>query len=279
MLPDSLILDDVTRALVEDVGTGDLTAELIPVDLMVSALIISREPMLVCGQRWVDKTFKSLDPEIKMHWLVNEGEWLERPQTLCQLQGLARGIMTAERTALNFLQTLSGTATQTHQIVQRLQGKHTRLLDTRKTIPGLRMAQKYAVACGGGTNHRMGLYDAYLIKENHIAACGSITAAILRAKQQLDGHFIEVEVETLAEFQEALLAKPSRIMLDNFTLPMILEAVALNQSSACELEVSGGIDLKDIERVAATGVDFVSVGAITKSLRAIDLSLLIKDRS
>lgn len=274
MTPDS-VLQEVKRALAEDVGSGDVTAALLPSDRMVTARIFSREPMLVCGQDWVMAAFREVDKAIAVTWLVEEGAWLATPATLCTIHGLARSILTAERTVLNFLQTLSATATQTYQYVQALKGSTTRLLDTRKTLPGLRLAQKYAVACAGGVNHRMGLYDAFLIKENHIAACGSITKAVALARQTAPTVWIEVEVETLSELREALEAKPARVLLDNFTQEMLVLAVAMNHPKRCELEASGGITLETVASVAACGVDFVSVGAITKSVQAIDLSLLI----
>lgn len=277
----SMTLDDISievaRALEEDIGNGDVSAQLLPDTLMVQAKIISREPMLVCGQAWVDQVFATLDKHISIKWQVKDGQWLEKPQTLCEIKGLARPILSGERAALNFLQTLSATATSTHAFCEQLVGYKTRLLDTRKTLPGLRQAQKYAVLCGGGTNHRMGLYDAFLIKENHIKACGSITKAIALARNQLPQHFIEVEVENLIEFQEALQVFPNRIMLDNFSIEMIKEAVAMRGASPCELEVSGNVELSNIKDYAKTGVDFISVGAITKSIRAIDLSLLIDE--
>ena len=271
------VCSDVRRALAEDVGSGDVTAALLPATLMVQAEIISREPMLLCGQAWVNETLHQLDPQIKIQWHVAEGQWLDKAQSLCDLQGQARSILTAERTALNFLQTLSATATQTHHYVQKLQGTSTRLLDTRKTIPGLRAAQKYAVHCGGGVNHRMGLYDAFLIKENHIRACGSVAGAIALARQSNKHLLVEIEVETLSELREALEAHPDRILLDNFSLEMLFEAVLMNQPKSCELEASGGIDSDTIAAVARSGVDFISVGAITKSLQAIDLSLLVRE--
>ena len=275
MIPDKQhILSNVQNALREDIGTGDVTAALLPADKVVDAIILSREPMLLCGRAWVDCTFADVDPTISVRWLFEEGAWLDTPSTLCQIRGSARSILTAERTALNFLQTLSATATQTYHYLQPLQGYKTQLLDTRKTLPGLRLAQKYAVACAGGTNHRLGLYDAFLIKENHIKACGSIRAAIERARQGAPGLLIEIEVETLEELREALECLPDRIMLDNFNLDMLEEAVIMNQDR-CELEASGGVDLSTIARVAHTGVDYISVGAITKSVQAIDLSLLI----
>ena len=242
---------------------------------MVSAVIISREPMLICGCPWVDMTFAEVDPAVDIQWLAPEGVWLNEPATLCNIRGQVRSILTAERTALNFLQTLSATATQTHYYLKQLQGSPTRLLDTRKTLPGLRLAQKYAVARAGGVNHRLGLYDAFLIKENHIKACGSITNAILMAKKMDSTLLIEIEVETLDELREALMARPSRILLDNFSPQMLVDAVAMNQPRQCELEASGGIHLANIRSVAQTGVDYISVGALTKSIQAIDLSLLI----
>lgn len=274
-----VLLNDVKRALLEDIGSGDVTAVLLPSDLTVDAQIIAREPLFVCGCPWVDAVFAEVDPTLRIQWYVDEGSWVDKPAILCTIQGHARSILTAERTALNFLQTLSATATATYHFVQSLKGTTTKLLDTRKTIPGLRMAQKYAVACAGGVNHRFGLYDAYLIKENHIKACGSITHAIDEARRTQPNIFLEVEVETLKELREALIAKPDRILLDNFTLEMLVEAVALNQAIQCPLEASGGVDIDTIASIAKTGVDYISVGAITKSIQAIDLSLLIKDKT
>jgi nicotinate-nucleotide pyrophosphorylase (carboxylating) len=273
----SKVLADVARALAEDVGTGDVSAALLPANLHAEAEIISREPMLVCGRPWVEAVFAEVNPEVRLNWLVNEGDWLAQPAVLCQISGAARAILTAERCALNFLQTLSGTATQTHRYLEALKGSKTRLLDTRKTLPGLRFAQKYAVACAGGVNHRLGLYDAYLIKENHIKACGSIKNAIEQARLHHNNLLVEIEVETLDELREALMAKPDRILLDNFSRTMLEEAVQINQSQGCELEASGGIDLTNLASIAQTGVDYISVGAITKSIQAIDLSLLIRD--
>ncbi|MDP1603904.1 MAG: carboxylating nicotinate-nucleotide diphosphorylase [Legionella sp.] len=270
------ILVDVTRALDEDIGTGDVSAALLPSDLMVEAEIISREPMLVCGKPWVDEVFRKVNPAIHLNWSVNDGDWLAHPATLCRIKGLAKDILTAERTALNFLQTLSATATQTYHYVQQLKGTNVRLLDTRKTLPGLRYAQKYAVTCGGGSNHRMGLYDAFLIKENHIKACGSISNAIKSARAYNHNLLVEIEVESIEELHEALGSSPDRVLLDNFTLDMLKEAVAINQPRRCYLEASGGIDLTTLKLVAATGVDYISVGSITKSIQAIDLSLLIR---
>ncbi|MBI2784807.1 MAG: carboxylating nicotinate-nucleotide diphosphorylase [Legionella longbeachae] len=268
---------DVSRALQEDLGEGDVTAALLPEHLEVTAEIISREPMVVCGQPWVNEVFNQIDSEIKLDWKVNEADWLAYPSTLCTILGPAKSILTAERTALNFLQTLSATATQTYYYVQKLCGTQTRLLDTRKTIPGWRLAQKYAVTCGGGINHRIGLFDAFLIKENHIKACGSVAKAIALARQTDKALLVEIEVETLEELREALLGRPDRIMLDNFSQEMLKEAVKINQPKHCALEVSGGVTLENIAELAHLGVDFISVGAITKSIQAIDLSLLIRD--
>ncbi|MGQ3888702.1 carboxylating nicotinate-nucleotide diphosphorylase [Legionella sp. CNM-1927-20] len=272
----SQVLNDVRRALEEDIGSGDVSAALLAADLYAQAEIISREPMVLCGGPWVEAAFREINPSIELTWLVNEGDWLPKATTLCLVKGLARDILTAERCALNFLQTLSATATQTHHYVKELQGTKARLLDTRKTLPGLRYAQKYAVVCGGGVNHRMGLYDAFLIKENHIKACGSITNAIKRARETNTNLLVEIEVETMNELREALQAKPDRILLDNFTQPMLIEAVSLNVPHQCDLEASGGINLANIKAIAQTGVDYISIGNITKSIQAIDLSLLIR---
>lgn len=273
----SQIKIDAAHALKEDVGAGDVTAALLPIELSAEAEIISREPMIVCGQRWVKEVFYQIDSQIKVIWHVEEGAYLDKPATLCTLYGSARSILTAERTALNFLQTLSATATQTYRYVQQLKGTKAQLLDTRKTIPGLRVAQKYAVTCAGGVNHRMGLYDAFLIKENHIKACGTVAKAITLARRTYRTILVEIEVETLGELGEALACSPDRILLDNFNLNMLEEAVKMNQSTNCTLEASGGITLENIAEIARTGVDFISVGAITKSVQAIDLSLLIKE--
>lgn len=273
----AMIASQVSTALAEDVGSGDVTAALLPSSQHVIAEIISREPMVVCGQAWVNEVFRQVDPAIRVEWKVRESEKLSSPETLCRIEGNARTVLTAERTALNFLQTLSATATQVSQYVEKLKETSVRLLDTRKTIPGLRLAQKYAVRCGGGTNHRMGLYDAFLIKENHIKACGSISKAINLARETHQNLLVEIEVENLDEFQQALDAQPDRIMLDNFNLEQLHQAVKMKKNHNCELEVSGGINLETIQDVAKTGVDYISVGAITKSIQAIDLSLLIRE--
>jgi nicotinate-nucleotide pyrophosphorylase (carboxylating) len=272
-----LIRADVQRALAEDVGKGDVSSVLIPATCTAVASVISREPMLVCGIPWFDEVFAAVDSTLSVNWMVQEGAWLDAPTVLCHIQGSARSILIAERTALNFMQTLSATATQTHRFLKQLDGLPTRLLDTRKTIPGFRLAQKYAVACAGGTNHRLGLYDAVLIKENHIKACGSIALAIQKSRDIHPTLFVEVEVETLDELREALVASPERILLDNFNLHDLRAAVLMNQPKRCDLEASGGVDISTIREIAMTGVDFVSVGCITKSIHAIDLSLLIQE--
>ncbi len=269
------ILDEVKRALTEDIGSGDVTAALLPEEQILTAEIIAREALLVCGQAWVNTVFALLDTRIECEWLVAEGGWQDKPTTLCRLKGPARAVLTGERTALNFLQTLSGTATQTYHYLQQLTGSTTCLLDTRKTLPGLRKAQKYAVACAGAMNHRMGLYDAFLIKENHIAAYGSIAAVITAARQADSELFLEIEVQTLEELRQALLCKPDRVLLDNFDETMIRAAVSLNNPKVCPLEVSGGIRQSNLATIADMGIDYISVGALTKSVRAIDLSLLV----
>ncbi len=272
-----MIQTDIQRALAEDIGTGDVSSLLIPENCSALADVVSREPMLVCGIPWFNAVMSAVNPQLEVSWLVNEGQWLNEPELLCHIKGPARSLLTAERTALNFLQTLSATATQAHHYLEALKGLPTRLLDTRKTIPGLRRAQKYAVSCAGGVNHRLGLYDAVLIKENHIKACGSIHLAIEQARQTNPSLFVEVEVETLDELREALNAAPDRILLDNFTLEQLRDAVQMNQSNHCDLEASGGVTLSTIRAIAETGVDFISVGSMTKSIQAIDLSLLIRE--
>ncbi len=271
------IKDDVIRALQEDIGSGDVTSELLPESLIVTAQILSREPMVVCGTEWVDAVFNAVHQQIKVDWLVQDGMLLDKPTQLCLIHGPVKSILTAERTALNFLQTLSGTATRTHLYVKNLHGSKTKLLDTRKTIPGLRHAQKYAVKCGGGENHRFGLYDAYLIKENHIKACGSISNAVSFAKNKYPHLFLEVEVESLQELKEALSLSVDRILLDNFDLAMLNQALKLRGDLSVKLEFSGNVSLDNISTIAATGVDYISVGALTKSVQAIDLSLLIME--
>ncbi|MDX2345734.1 MAG: carboxylating nicotinate-nucleotide diphosphorylase [Legionella sp.] len=271
------IRDDVVRALKEDVGAGDITAALISKNASGKAIVLSREPMVICGIPWVNHVFFSINPDIQINWQVSECDELYEPATLAVITGSLRGILTAERTALNFLQTLSGVATEIKRYTKLLKNTNTKLLDTRKTLPGLRQAQKYAVTCGGGVNHRMGLYDAVLIKENHIKACGSIQAAVDKARANNQGNWIEVEVENLDEFKAALIAAPDRILLDNFDNHMLKAAVLLRAEKNIILEASGGINLSNIKNIAETGIDYISVGAITKSVRAIDLSLLLDD--
>ncbi|WDO01711.1 carboxylating nicotinate-nucleotide diphosphorylase [Aeromonas allosaccharophila] len=273
----------VRAALLEDLGdalttldqpdaSADITAQLIPADRMASARVITREAGVFCGQPWVDEVFTQLGGDVKVEWKVQDGEVLSPNQELFRLHGPARLLLTGERNALNFVQTLSGVATLTARYVAELEGTDCRLLDTRKTIPGLRTAQKYAVTCGGGKNHRIGLYDAYLIKENHILACGGIAEAINEARRLNPGKPVEVEVESLAELEQALAANADIVMLDNFDVAMMREAVAINQGRA-KLEVSGNVTLDTLAEFAATGVDFISVGALTKHVRALDLSM------
>jgi nicotinate-nucleotide pyrophosphorylase (carboxylating) len=273
----NLIKQEVSLALQEDIGSGDVTGQLIDVTQISKAEIITREPMLLCGTPWTMEAIKQVNADLSIEWMAQDGNWVGKPGLIAKIIGLTRDILLLERTILNFIQLLSGTATQTYQFVQAIQGFDTKLLDTRKTIPGLRHAQKYAVACGGGHNHRMGLYDAFLIKENHIKATGSITAAIAKARSLNPKLFLEVEVENLMELEEALPLKPDRILLDNFPLNGLVEAVELNKSYNCALEASGGITLENIANIAATGVPYISVGCITKSLKAIDLSLLVQE--
>lgn len=262
----------VAIALEEDIKSGDLTAGLIPEETQAEANIICREKAVICGRPWFDEVFRQVDPEIKIEWLCEEGERVEADQCLCIIKGSARNILTAERTALNFLQTLSATATITAQYVAQLQGSHTQLLDTRKTLPGLRLGQKYAVACGGGRNHRIGLFDAILIKENHIMAAGGIPQAVSTAKQMHPNTTVEVETENLNEVQQAIEAGADIIMLDNFSLEMMAQAVALVDRKA-KLEVSGNVELSHLPQLVKTQVDFISTGAITKHIQAIDLSM------
>ena len=266
----------VATALEEDVGGGDLTAQLIPADRISHATVITREAATLCGRAWVDEVFRQIDARVRVTWHAADGDRVQPNQLLCELAGPARALLTGERTALNFLQALSGTATETSRYAELLLGTKCRVLDTRKTIPGLRLAQKYAVICGGGTNHRIGLFDAILVKENHIAAAGSIAAAVLEARRSNSKVMLEVEVENLAELQQALDAKVDRILLDNFTLDEMKTAVRIarsHQNTGIELEASGNMSLQTLRTVAETGVDFISVGGLTKHLTAIDLSM------
>lgn len=272
LISQQYIQQQVRQALAEDIGSGDVTAELIPAEQQVTAQVISREPAILCGEQWFDNVFQQLAPDINIQWHAHDAEAVAAEQIICQLHGPARPILTGERTALNFLQTLSGTASAARQYVNAVEGTTCRILDTRKTLPNLRLAQKYAVSCGGAMNHRIGLYDAVLIKENHINAAGSISAAVGKAKQQTPDLMLEVEVETLAQLEEAITAGAHRVLLDNMEPAMLKQAVAITQGRL-ELEASGGISLANIRTIAETGVDYISIGSITKHLRAIDLSM------
>lgn len=275
-LPSDL-LDQVKAALKEDIGPEDITAKLIPENKTAKAKVIAREAAIVCGLPWFNAVFAQIDPTIECHWQITEGDSVQPDQVILELHGNARSILTAERTALNFLQSLSGTATTTHAWTQIIANTQTQLLDTRKTLPGLRTAQKYAVRIGGGANHRMGLYDQFLIKENHIMAAGGITQAIAQAKLQHPNITVEVEVENLEEFDQALNAGADVIMLDNFQLQDIKHAVSQREAAKkvadCKLEASGGVDETVLLTLAETGIDYISVGALTKHVRAIDFSM------
>lgn len=262
----------VADALREDIGTGDQTAQLIPSSTMAQAQVLCREPAILCGTAWFTQVFTQLHPEITIQWQSQDGEAVRADQVVCQISGPAHAILTGERTALNFLQTLSGTATLTQRYVNAVEGTGVTILDTRKTIPGLRLAQKYAVTCGGATNHRTGLYDGILIKENHILAAGSIAKAVLQAKQIAGDLAVEVEVESIEELRAALQAQADIVLLDNFPITWLQSAVNLT-AKAAKLEASGNITLENIRTVAATGVDFISIGALTKHLYAVDLSM------
>ncbi len=266
------ITTQVAAALREDLGSGDLTADLIDDGEWAQASVVTRERAVLCGTAWFNQVFAQLDADIRVDWHARDGDRVHAEQSLCTLQGPARGLLSGERTALNFLQTLSATATVSARYCDAVKGTGVRILDTRKTIPGLRRAQKYAVACGGGQNHRLGLFDAILIKENHIASSGSIGAAVATARQRHGEVRIEVEVENLTELERALSAEADVIMLDNFDLALLREAVQLTAGRAL-LEASGNISLDSIQEFAATGVDYISVGALTKDVRAIDLSM------
>lgn len=263
---------NVRKALQEDVGTGDVTARLIPEGRLARAAVITREAAVICGTAWVDTVFRQLEPRVAVHWQVADGEQVAADRELFHLEGPARALLTGERTALNFLQTLSGVATRCRGYVDLVEGTGVRLLDTRKTIPGLRLAQKYAVTCGGCHNHRIGLYDAFLIKENHIAACGGIVEAVVAARRIAPGTPVEVEVENLDELEQALGAGVDVVMLDELSLADMRTAVAITAGRA-KLEASGGIDDETLRPIAETGVDYISIGALTKHVRAIDLSM------
>ncbi len=264
---------DAARALQEDVGPGDLTAALVDPQLRARARVLARESAVICGAPWVEATLRQMDPQAHITWRVGEGQRCAADQVVLEIEGAARALLSAERTALNFLQLLSAVATQTATYVQAVSGSRAKIVDTRKTLPGLRLAQKYAVRMGGGSNHRIGLYDAILIKENHIAAAGGIAAVLQRAAQVAgDAQFVEIEVETLEQLREALTCGASMILLDNMPDAQLLEAVRINQGRAV-LEISGGVTLDSVRRLALTGVDRISVGALTKDVKAVDFSM------
>ena len=265
---------NVQIALNEDIGSGDITAQLIPANKTAKANVISRERAVLCGSAWVNTVFKILSPELKVTWAFNDGDTIDANDVLFSLEGDARAILTGERSALNFLQTLSGTATTSRYYAGLVEHTNVKLLDTRKTLPGLRLAQKYAVKCGGCHNHRIGLYDAFLIKENHIMACGSINQAIMTARKISASKAVEVEVESMDELEQALSAEADIIMLDNFSVPMLNQAVKLTAGKA-KLEASGGITHDTLVPIAETGVDYISIGALTKDCQSIDLSMRI----
>jgi nicotinate-nucleotide pyrophosphorylase (carboxylating) len=278
-MPDTLhfleeaIATDVRRALAEDVGTGDLTAALLPAGKTAHARLMTRQDAVLCGTEWFNRTVEALDPEAEIFWHHQDGEDVVAGTSLCELEGDARALLTAERTALNFVQLLSAVATRTRTFVKMVEGTRARILDTRKTVPGLRIAQKYAVKVGGGNNHRIGLYDGILLKENHIAACGGVKGAVEAAlRAAAPGTMVQVEVETLAQLHEALAAGAKLILLDNFTLPRMREAVAIAGDRA-ELEASGGVEFATVREIAETGVHRISVGSLTKDIKAVDLSM------
>ena len=276
----NLILADLTaeieanarRALAEDIGSGDITALLIPAERLAHATVITREPAIVCGTAWVDAVFRQLDPRVAVHWQVRDGERASPNQALFHLEGPARALLSGERSALNFLQTLSAVATRCQHYADLVQGTAVKLLDTRKTLPGLRLAQKYAVTCGSCHNHRIGLFDAFLIKENHIAACGGIAEAVRTAHRIAPGKPVEVEVESLEELRQALQAGADIIMLDELSQDEMREAVAITQGRA-KLEASGGLNESTLRTIAETGVDYISIGTLTKDVKAVDLSM------
>ena len=268
----------IATALAEDIGSGDVTAELVPATQHVTGKVITREAAVMAGRPWVTETFRQLDPEVRLTWHADDGDRIAPDQTLFEVRGLARPVLTGERTALNFLQLLSATATAARRYVDAIAGTDCAILDTRKTLPGLRTAQKYAVACGGAQNHRIGLFDQVLIKENHIAAAGSLSAAVAAGRRAAGRRKVEVEVETLAEFEEALRATPDIILLDEFSLADMKTAVAINKSKGrpVKLEASGSVTLETARTVAETGVDYISVGGITKHVKAVDLSMRLE---
>lgn len=269
------IADNVSAALAEDIGTGDITAQLVPAAQYARGHVITREDCVVAGAPWVDEVFRQLDRRVQLVWQVREGDRVRANAVLFRIEGPARALLSGERAALNFLQTLSGTATTARHFAALVAHTRVQLLDTRKTLPGLRMAQKYAVSIGGGHNHRLGLWDAFLIKENHIAACGSIAAAIAAARRTAPGKTVEVEVESLAELEQALAAGADIIMLDDFSVVDIRASVATNAGRA-KLEVSGGVNAHTLVALAETGVDYISMGSLTKHVRAVDLSMRLE---
>jgi len=268
------IKETIRIALAEDLGDGDITSELIPASKTIEAIVLSREAAVVCGIDWVNEVFAQIDSNVSIDWSVEEGILVNAGTELLKLRGSARSILSGERTALNFLQTLSATASQTRYFIDLLAETSVTLLDTRKTLPGLRSAQKYAVKIGGGTNHRLGLFDAFLIKENHIDACGGIPKAIAAARALHPEKTVEIEVQNLPEFMQAIEAEPDIIMLDNFSIDCMKEAVALNQGR-CKLEASGGIQQDQLVNIAETGVNYISIGGLTKNCQAIDLTMLV----
>ncbi|MFW2066447.1 carboxylating nicotinate-nucleotide diphosphorylase [Acinetobacter johnsonii] len=263
---------NIQQALQEDIGDGDITALLTPEDEQATATIISREDMILAGQPWVNALIAAFDPSVEITWLKNDGDLVRANETIFKLAGSARSLLTVERPALNFVQTLSAVATKTAEYVKQLDGLNTKLLDTRKTLPGLRIAQKYAVAVGGGQNHRLGLFDAFLIKENHIMAAGGIAQAIAKAHQIAPDKPVEVEVETWAELDQALEAQADIVMLDNFSQQQMIDAVK-HVAGRCKLEASGNITIANLREVATTGVDYISMGVLTKDVKAVDLSM------
>ncbi len=274
--PSPKTTEQVVRfALEEDIGTGDITAGLIPAGQQANAHVITREPGVLCGSHWVDEVFRQVDANCSLEWAAGDGDEVQQGQLLFSVTGPARSLLTAERSALNFLQSLSGTATRCAYYADLVSGTGVRLLDTRKTLPGLREAQKYAVSCGGCYNHRMGLFDAFLIKENHIEACGGIARAVAAARKQASGRLVEVEVETFEELAEAIAAGSDRIMLDNFSVPDLVQAVSINRDAGgpTELEASGNVTDQTLRAIAETGVDYISIGALTKDCKAMDLSM------
>jgi len=277
------IRNNVSQALLEDVGAGDLTVGLVPCDETATATVISREEAVICGSQWFDECFRQLEPQVEVRWHARDGETVGAGQKLCEVKGDARALLTGERTALNFLQLLSAVATQTRCYVNAISGTGAVIVDTRKTLPGLRLAQKYAVKCGGGTNHRIGLYDGILIKENHIMAAGGIEPALRAARKiAAPGIFIQIEVETLEGLRTSLNAGATLILLDNFDLEELREAVVLNArltNKGAVLEASGGITLDNVHAVAKTGVDRISIGGLTKNIKAIDLSMRFSSRT